>query len=254
MLNIMGLGLRGLKSITMEEYETLRDSDIVYFETYTSISPESTFNSLKKICMGSLMKANREFIETDKRILMEAKNKIVTLLVTGDALSATTHNEIRLEAERLGIIVNIFENASIITAFTSKTGLFNYRFGNIVSMPFVYENFFPVSVYDKIYLNYSNNMHTLLLLDLANGRTMPAYQALLTLLSMEEKRNNGMINEDTEVIVGIAIASDEEKIIDSNIKNIMRSKPDGSPVSIIIPVNLNEKEREFLDEFSIKIL
>ncbi|MCL4453090.1 diphthine synthase [Ferroplasma sp.] len=254
MLNIMGLGLRGIKSITVEELEILQKSDMVYFETYTSVSPETTFNSLRTLCRGTLAEANREFIETGTEILREAKNKNVTLLVTGDALSATTHNEIRLEAEKLGITVNIFENASIITAFISKTGLFNYRFGNIVSMPFVYENFFPVSVYDKIYLNYSNNMHTLLLLDLSNGKTMPAYQALLTLEGMEEKRKKGMISDATEVIVGIGIASGNEKIINSSIGDIIRTKPEGSPASIIIPANLNDKEREFLDVFSSREL
>jgi diphthine synthase len=254
MLNIMGLGLRGMKSLTVEELEILRASDMVYFETYTSVSPEATFNSLKSICSGTLAEANREFIETGTGVLREAKSKNVTLLVTGDALSATTHNEIRLEAEKLGITVHVFENASIITAFTSKTGLFNYRFGNIVSMPFVYENFFPLSVYDKIYLNYSNNMHTLLLLDLADGKTMPAYQALLTLKGMEERKKMGMINDDTEVIVGIGIASENEKIINSSIRGIIQSKPEGSPTSIIIPANLNDKEREFLNVFSSREL
>jgi diphthine synthase len=253
MLNIMGLGLRGPRSLTLEEADILRDSDIVYFETYTSISPESTFDSLKDLCGGTLKKADRDFIERGMDILVEAKTKIVTLIVTGDALSATTHNEIRMEAKRLGITANVFENASIITAFVSRTGLFNYKMGNIVSMPFVYENFFPTSVYDKIYLNYSNNMHTLLLLDLADGKTMPPYQALLTLIGMEEKRKKQIITGDTEVIVGIGIATENEEIINSSIKNIIGNRIAGSPASIIIPAGLNEKEREFLDAFSIKI-
>jgi diphthine synthase len=253
MLNIMGLGLRGTKSLTMEEYHILQSSDIVYFETYTSVSPEPTLNMLKSICKGTLTEANREFIETGTEILEKAKSKDVTLLVTGDALSATTHNEIRLEAKKLGINVNVFENASIITAFTSKTGLFNYKFGNIVSMPFINENFFPLSVYDKIHLNYSNNMHTLLLLDLKDGKTMPVYQALLILMEMEKKRQGGIINNDTEVIVGIGIASGNEKIINSCIRDIIENKHEGSPASVIIPSHLNEKEREFLEVFSTRI-
>ena len=147
MLNIMGLGLRGVKSLTLEEADAIRESEIVYFETYTSISPQDTINSIPSLTKGIVKPADRKLVETDKEIINEAKKKNVTLLVTGDALSATTHNELRMEAKKSGIEVRIFENASIITAFISRTGLFNYKFGNIVSMPFVYENFFQSSIY-----------------------------------------------------------------------------------------------------------
>ncbi|EQB73073.1 MAG: hypothetical protein AMDU4_FER2C00106G0010 [Ferroplasma sp. Type II] len=253
MLNIMGLGLRGVKSLTLEEADAIRESEIVYFETYTSISPQDTINSIPSLTEGIVKPADRKMVETDKEIINEAKNKNVTLLVTGDALSATTHNELRMEAKKSGIEVKIFENASIITAFISRTGLFNYKFGNIVSMPFVYENFFPVSVYERIYTNYSNSMHTLLLLDLKDGKTMQVCEALSILQKMEEKKGKGLINSGIIVIAGIGIASENERIIYGTLEKIMEYNPQGSPASIIIPSRMNDVENEFLNTFAMKI-
>jgi diphthine synthase len=253
MLNIMGLGLRGIKSLTMEEFQVLKDSDIIYFETYTSISPVDTFKSIQTIADEKAMLADRDFIETGKEIIGNAKEKMVTLLVTGDALSATTHNELRLEAKKAGIDVRIYENASIITAFPSRTGLFNYKFGNTVSMPFIHENFFPLSVYDKIYTNYSNNMHTLLLLDLKDGKTMPVYEALSNLVKMEEKRRKDLIRQEMIIIAGTGIASQNEKIIFGTLKKMMELKSIDSPASIIIPSKMNDIEYEFLNEFTVNI-
>ncbi len=253
MLNIMGLGLRGTKSLTLEEADALKESDLVYFEIYTSISPGNTVDSLSSLTGGMIRLADRNLIETDSEIINEAKNKIVTLLVTGDALSATTHNELRMEAQKAGVEVRIFENASIITAFISKTGLFNYKFGNIVSMPFVYENFFPVSVYDRICINYSNNMHTLLLLDLKDGKTMGIQDALGILKRMEDRQKKGLIEPERTVIAGIGIGSENESIIYGNLDKVMEYNPPGSPASIIIPAIINDNEREFLEAFARKI-
>jgi len=249
----MGLGLRGVKSLTLEEVEALKESNILYFETYTSISPDNTVNSLASFTDGTIKMADRTLVETDMEIINEAKTKTVSLLVTGDALSATTHNELRMEAQKAGVQVKVFENASIITAFISKTGLFNYKFGNIVSLPFIYENFFPLSVYDRIYINYSNNMHTLLLLDLKDGKTMGIYEALSTLKKMEDKKGMGLMTPERRVIAGISIGSESEKIIYGNMAQMMKYNPQGSPASLIIPAKANDKENEFLMSFATKI-
>ncbi|WP_337859927.1 diphthine synthase [Ferroplasma sp.] len=249
MLNIMGLGLRGVKSLTLEEEKVIKGSDIIYFETYTSISPNDTFNSIAAIANGDIKIADRSFVETDKEIIDQAKEKKVTFLVTGDALSATTHNELRMEAIKAGVSVEIYENASIITAFPSRTGLFNYKFGTIVSMPFIHKNFFPVSVYDKIYTNYSNNMHTLLLLDLEDGKTMPVYEALSNLVKMEARRGKQLIKPEMLIIAGTGIASANEKIIYGTLERLIELKPVGSPSSIIIPSKMNDMECSFLNAF-----
>nr|WP_083750391.1 diphthine synthase [Picrophilus oshimae] len=248
----MGIGLRGINSITMEMYDVIKKSDLVYFDIYTSISPDKTFEDLIKINANTL-KATRDVLENEGPIIERAVTENITIVVTGDALSATTHNQIRRSAIEKGIDVNIYENASIITAFPSRTGLFIYRFGSIVSMPFTSDKFFPLSVYDKIYKNYINNMHTLILLDLKDGRTMPINDALNNLLAMEDKKHKGLIKEDTLLFAGIKIGSCYEKIYFSNISKMLELDIEDSPASIIIPAELNEIELEFARSFCINV-
>ncbi len=233
-------------------YEVIKNSDIVYFDVYTSISPAETFNDILKINKNTVM-ATRDIIENENIIIENSIKKNVTLIVTGDALSATTHNQIRKSAMDNNIKVNIFENASIITAFPSKTGLFIYRFGNVVSMPFTSDKFFPLSVYDKIYRNYINNMHTLLLLDLKDGRTMCINDAINNLILMEKKKHNKLIKDDTLIFAGVSIGSSNEKIYFSNVSKMLEMDIKESPASIIIPAELNEKELEFSKAFCINV-
>ncbi len=101
MLNIIGIGLRGYKSITLEQLDAIKNSDIVYFETYTSISPENTFDYLRSITGKKLIKADRNTVESSNEIIKNALNSNVSFIVTGDALTATTHNELRLEAIKM---------------------------------------------------------------------------------------------------------------------------------------------------------
>ncbi len=249
MLNIIGLGLRGVKSLTLEEFDVLKNSDIIYFETYTSVSPENTLNYLNIITGKKVIGADRNFMENTNGIIENSSKKNVSLIVTGDALSATTHNEIREEALKNSIDVKIYENASIITAFVSKTGLFNYKFGQIVSIPYIHENFFPLSVYDKIYNNYENKMHTLLLLDLKDNKTMDPYSGIQILSYMENKKNKNLINDNTKIIIGTKIASTDEQIIYTDVGTAIKNKISGSPASIILPSELNDKEKEFINLF-----
>ncbi len=253
MLNILGLGLRGVNSLTIEELSILKSSTVIYFETYTSISPDNTIQEISKITGKDIIAAERNDIEHGNFILNRARTEPVSVIVTGDALSATTHNQLRLEAMEMGIEVNVYENASIITAFPSKTGLFNYKFGNIVSLPFTSDKFFPLSVYDKIYKNYINGMHTLILLDLLNGKTMEPEEAVQTLLKMEEKKGKNMFNLHTNVIVGISIADKNQRIIYASIDKIIDRHVYGSPAALILPVDLNDKEKEFINKFCTEL-
>lgn len=58
---------------------------------------------------------------------------------------------------------------------TSRSQL--YRFGHTVSIPFFTENWEPTSWFDKMLVNYENNMHTLCLLDIKVKE--PDYETLM---------------------------------------------------------------------------
>ncbi len=162
MLNIIGLGLHDQKDISLRGLELVKESDFVYLEFYTSrLSVE--IEVLEKLYDKKIIIADREMVEVKQPFLEQAKDKKVTLLIIGDVFSATTHMSIMMDAKKLGIKVNIVNNASVLNAI-GIVGLELYKFGRVVSIPFHNENVkAPVKALND---NQSVGLHTLFLLDL----------------------------------------------------------------------------------------
>lgn len=253
MLNIIGLGLRGIKSITLESLEVMKGCDTLYFETYTSVSPKATLEGLKDLIGKEIEEADRDFIEVGDRLITAATGKNVCLIVTGDPLTATTHNQIRYDAEARGVDVRVFENSSITSAVPGILGLMHYRFGPPVSIPFVTKNFFPMSVYDKIEKNISMDLHTLLLLDLADGKTMPVQEAIGILEELERRGKQGIIHPERDICVAIAVSQPGQKIIFGTIGSVKKSGIEGTPAALVIPSRLNDSEETFLNQFAERL-
>ncbi len=252
MLYIVGLGLRGVSSLTNEENYIIRNSSRIYFETYTSISPESTVSELERIYTRNIELADREFVEDGKALIEFARNEDIVLIVTGDPLSATTHNQLRADAMEKGVQVEVIENASILSVVPGKIGLFPYRMGPPVSLPFVQENFLPRSVLEKIKANMDSGFHTILLLDLKEGRTMYPREAIETLLLLEQKHGLGMISEETELFSLSKVSQKGERLIFDKAGNIRDQSEDISPSVLVIPAELNHSEAHFVSRFNKK--
>lgn len=252
MLYIMGLGLRGVLSMTLQEREILKQADHIFFETYTSVSPDGTIDDLKRVLEKEVEAVGRKEVEEGKKILEAASRSDACLIVTGDPLSATTHNQLRADAMAAGIGVEVVENASIVTAIPGKIGLFPYRMGPPVSLPFPYDIFLPRSVCDKIRANRESGLHTIILLDLKDGRTMYPHEALETLLKMEEKYGIGAIDPSTEVFSLSRVSQPGETLIMDSVENIIGLGLEDSPSALVIPAELNHSERAFSEIFTKK--
>lgn len=250
MLYIIGLGLRGLSSLTMEGARTIECSSRIFFETYTSISPEGTIRELEEKFSRKVIPLNRSDIEEGNILIESSRKEDVSLIVTGDPLSATTHNQLRLDAMNAGVEVEIIENASIISVIPGKIGLFPYRMGPPVSLPFPQENFLPRSVCDKIFLNLKSGLHTIVLLDLRDGRTMYSHEALETLIRMEERYGVGAINLNSEVFSVTRVSQPGEKLIFDTVQNLIDLKLLESPAALVVPAELNHNESEFSARFN----
>ena len=110
---------------------------------------------------------SRELIEDGKEILEESKNKNIVLLVLGDSMIATTHNDLRMRAIKCGIPNRIIHNANIITSSFVETGLHTYKIGKVVTMTL--DTFSSISaVYNTIHANLLLGLHTLILLEYFN--------------------------------------------------------------------------------------
>lgn len=279
MLNIIGLGLN-IKQINKEILEAIKNSDIVYLESYTSYFYE-TIEKIQKELDKKIIPLSRKEVEqklkNEKTIIEEAKEKKVSLLIIGDPLSATTHSELLLEAKKEKIETKIYHNVSVINAITN-TGLEIYKFGKTASIVFPRKNWFPKNFYEIIKENKKINAHTLLLLDIITTEEeiknldtkiveenieiittydnnkmllMTPNQAIKVLLKIEEEKKEKIITEETKIFVCSRLQQKDEKIITGTIKELKNYNFGKGPHSIIIPSKMHFIEEEFYNQYKI---
>lgn len=242
MLYLIGTGIENEYDISLRGLNALKGCAIVYSEQYTC-PLEIDFVNLEKMIGKNILPLSREEVENGKRIVEEARTKNVALLVGGDPLSATTHHELLLDAKKAGVATQIIHSSSIFTAI-AETGLFLYKFGKTVSLPFPQENYFPESPYLNILSNKQQGMHTLLLLDIG----MTANLALETVLKLEEKVGKGLFSKETKV-VACAHLGGQSVIRYDSIEKLLTEKFGKMPHTLIIPGELHFHEEEFLAQF-----
>ncbi len=281
MLNIIGLGLN-IKQINKEILEAIKNSDIVYLESYTSYFYE-TIEKIQKELDKKIIPLSRKEVEqklkNEKTIIEEAKEKKVSLLIIGDPLSATTHSELLLEAKKEKIETKVYHNVSIINAITN-TGLEIYKFGKTASIVFPRKNWFPKNYYEIIKENKKINAHTLLLLDIITTEEeiknldtkimeenieeqiittydnnkmllMTPNQAIKVLLKIEEEKKEKKVTEETKIFVCSRLQQKDEKIITGTIKELKNYNFGKGPHSIIIPSKMHFIEEEFYNLYKI---
>ncbi|MFZ0891498.1 MAG: diphthine synthase [Thermoplasmata archaeon] len=163
----VGAGLGDDQDLSRRALSQLKNCDIVFAETYTAILAEGSVARLSKEIGRPIRLLGRLEVEGEQ-VLLEAlvSKPRVALLVVGDPFAATTHVALRLAAERAGHSWRYLPNASILTAAASFLGLIHYRFGRTVSLPFQTPGFNPRSPLEIMGQNRSQNLHTLVLLDL----------------------------------------------------------------------------------------
>lgn len=165
-LHIIGLGLGDHRDVTLRGKEAIEKSSLVFLESYTSVLAVSK-EELEKAYGKPVEIAFRETVESEaEKILEPAKTQDVAFLVVGDPFGATTHTDLMIRAQDMGIETKVVHNASIMNA-AGACGLQLYSFGATVSIPFFKgEGWRPDSWYEKIQYNANGGMHTLCLLDI----------------------------------------------------------------------------------------
>jgi len=235
MLYLIGIGLN-CNDLSLDALSSIKQCKKLYLENYTNIGCEKEL--LEKILKKKLIKADRELIENNsKLILNEAKKQNIGILVYGDPLSATTHISYLIECKKNNIKIKIIHSSSILTA-VSETGLFLYNFGKTTSIPFNNENVkAPIEVLKN---NLKQGLHTLFLLDLdpKNNKFLKINDALEYLL-----KNNINMN----VVSCSALATDKQEIKYGKINELIKLKFDKFPQCIIIPGKLHFVEEEALN-------
>ncbi len=234
MLYLIGLGINGL--LPQNIISEIKNFEI-YLEDYTSFLPEDWKFPLK------YKKINREKVESDF-LIEEAKSKNIALLIIGDPLSATTHFILYEEAIKNNIKVKVYHNSSIFSAISS-TGLHLYKFGKTATIPKWRENYKPTSFYNVVLQNLSINAHTLLLLDIDNGKQMSIKDAIKELIEVDNK------NLIDKVVIISRLGWKDEKILYGKVKELLKIDLGNPPFSIIVPAKLHFTEEDALKLFSL---
>ncbi len=241
MLIFVGLGLDNEKDISLRGLEMAKKCDKIYLEYYTQPIINLNLINLKKLIGKDIIILKRDDLEPKiEKIVEEAKEKNVCILVGGDPFVATTHNVFIPECIKRNVDFKIIHSSSIFTA-VCKSGLEVYKFGETVTIPFHYDQVY--SFVDKIKRNLENGLHTLVLLDLdkVNNKYFDIKEALNVLASR--------IDPNLKVFVFSRIGSDDEKIISGKIEDLLNVDLGKPPFCIVVPGKMNVIEEECFDAF-----
>lgn len=241
MFYIIGIGLNP-KQMTLEAKQAIDDCEEVYIDNYTNIFSNGNIRELEEIINKKVIKLNRAELEQEQKFIKDKS----CLLVIGNALSATTHYSILQDAKKKGINAKVIPGISIFN-YKGAPGLYEYRFGQVVSIVFSRPNFHPTSFFNKILDNLKINTHTMCLMDIIveENRFMKVTEACEILESIDKEK---VLENRTCVALG-AMGSENQEIVTFDFKDYKNIKINGFPQTLIICANLNEFERVGVNEY-----
>jgi len=261
MFYLIGIGLKP-GHLTGEAKQALENCSQIFLDTYTSAYSEGSIDELKGLVGKEIVSLDRKGIEEGfEPVLRKSKNfgENVALLVFGNALSATTHVQLLLDAKKLGLKTGVIAGISVYN-FLGNAGLDQYRFGRTCTIVAPKPGYAPDSFYDVIESNFSRGMHTLCLLDIEAGESkavpvearekkmMSVAEALQLLGKIEKRKGKDVLKKAT--IVGLYALGSEKQIVKTGPLNVMlRSSFALFPQSLVIAAPLTEKEKEALEAF-----
>lgn len=246
----ISLGLQDERDMSLRALEIAKSCEELYVEFYTT-KLDTNEERLSRL-LGKPVKvlSRAELEENSDRFLESIKGKKIGLLVGGDALVATTHCALRVEAERKGIKTNVVHGSSILSAI-AESGLHVYKFGKVITVPLPHRTkALPYSVYEAIKLNLAMGLHSLLLLDVEAEECLTPQQAIELLLRMETERREGVFTEETELIVFKA----GEMLVWGKAKELKQRDFGKPPWSLVVPAALHFSEQEYLETLALKIV
>lgn len=233
MLALIGLGLSGVSSLTLEGIDLLKKCDSVFLENYTSLIPSLDIKKLESVIGKNVELLDRSKVESG---FLVRKNECVGLIVVGDPLVATTHIALVSDCNDAGVDVKIVHNNNVLTA-VSRTGLQLYKFGKVASVSFLESS----SYLNVLSQNKSIGAHSLFLLDLdiKSGKFLSVSEAIKRLGFSDEL-----------IVVCSRLCSLDEEIVFGHASQLTKMAFE-SPSCIILPGDLHFLEEEFLNKFRI---
>jgi len=247
MLWFVGAGIGGYSGISIEAIDILKNCDIVYVERFTSALQEADIQGLNSLIGSQVKPVQRWFVEDGREIMEAAKSRRVALVTYGDPLMATTHNELRVRAERNSIKTSVLHSASGIYSTIGEMGLHIYKFGRIVTIMSELQS--AISVYNTILENLLAGTHTLLLTEYRyDGTGEPFFldprSVFKMLLDIEAGERQQVISLETFAIVASRVGQVDQKIISGKVKSLVEHDFGTGPHSIAITGSMHFTESD----------
>lgn len=229
MLYLISIGLYDEKDMSIRALETAKRCQKLYVEFYTNRT-FATIDRLEKLIGRPVFELNRSDLEEKSdKIIEEAKKFDVGILISGDALSATTHISLLADAKKAGVAVKVVHGSSIFTA-VAETGLSLYKFGATVTLP---KTGPTKSFWEVVKKNKKAGLHTLILLE-------PGLSAADGLMLLRVK---------SPVVVACRLGDDAIIRYGQAQKLVKNKELKCEPAVIILPGRISFYEKEFLSQF-----
>jgi diphthine synthase len=242
-LTLISIGLTDEKDISQRALEEARSCDTLYAELYTMILDTDT-NRLSNAIGRPVRPLTRSQLEEESEALIdEARTKKIGILVGGDALTATTHISLLLDAAKKAVKTKIIHGSSILTAI-AETGLSPYKFGRTVTLPLPEKA--PLdTVLKTLTENQEHGLHTLILLDI-DTQNRRAHTIPHTIQILMETEKPETFNEDTLAIGVARLGWRDQTIKADKAGNLSHHDFGDPPQALIIPGRLHFLEAEAL--------
>jgi len=243
----VGLGLCG-SCLSLRALDTLKASDYIYFDTYTSYIPGFGSEELSKLVGKAVTPLSREDVEDKggRELIERALKSKVSFATLGDPFIATTHVYIRNIAMGRGIPTLYVPGVSIHSAAFSLVGLQIYKSGPTATIVEPSEIYRPRAAFEKVVGNLKRGLHTLLLLDIdvVKGRFMSFSRGAQVLAE-------GLIGYGVspERLLGVGLSfvgSEGQSAVASTLLGLGGIHATAFPQSLIVPGRLDAVEAEAL--------
>ncbi|GBC68705.1 hypothetical protein HRbin01_00389 [archaeon HR01] len=249
-LFFIGAGLSPVKDLTLESLDAVDRCEKIYVDTYTGYLDEEVLNFLRRRKGGQLVLASRKMLEDEGvKIVMEAMERDVGIVVAGDPFIATTHQALRSEAFQRKVPVCIVHGISVVSAAASISGLHIYKFGRIATVPRTGDLKQLSQPYQAILDNLALGLHTLLLLDTADGG-LTVQEALKNLRSFERDYTHKIFVDELLIIAAARMGLRDFRIAAFRLDQIEHISLPSPPHCMIIPGEMHFTEREFVKTYS----
>ena len=129
-LYVIGLGMGDEKDVTVKGLEAIRGCSRLYLEAYTSVLGVDQAK-LEKFYDKPITIADRNFVELDAdQIYSPALTEDIGFLVVGDPFCATTHSDLQLRAEAMGVEVRVVSarrcDSTLLTRAFARPSAFSF--------------------------------------------------------------------------------------------------------------------------------